>query len=170
MLNSKPSLSYKKNDFVGLEQLQETHIGLTFMARNLQHIRKWFLTSEPLTWENHLNWFNNYKEKLNDIVFIIFDETNNKKPVGQVALYDINYKDSVAEYGRCMVWDEEATGKGLLEKSTKILMDISKNELKINKWVLDVKSDNSKAIHVYKKLGFKDTSTNNDTIRMELVL
>lgn len=170
MLNEKPIIPYVNNDFIGLEMLKEVHLGLIFMARNISEIRKWFLTSKPLIWKNHLNWFSEYSKKSNDIVFIIVDEINNNKPIGQLALYDIDYQNGVAEYGRCMIWDEEALGKGFLEKASRLLADISKKQLGINKWFLDVKSDNTKAIYIYEKLGFKKTGEVDSIVKMELLL
>lgn len=74
--------------------------------------------------------------------------------MGTISLKHIDPINKNAEYAIAL--RKIAQGKGLGTKSSKKLLDIAFNELKLNKVYLDVLSDNSPAIRLYKKLGFKE--------------
>ncbi len=78
----------------------------------------------------------------------------NGEYVGTISLKHINQTNKNAEYAIAL--HKDAQGKGLGTQASRELLKIAFNDLSLNKVYLDVLSDNSSAIHLYKKLGFKE--------------
>jgi diamine N-acetyltransferase len=72
---------------------------------------------------------------------------------GTISLKHIDSKNKTAEYAIAL--RKSAQGKGLGTRASKELLNIAFTELKLNKVYLDVLSDNTAAIHLYQKIGFK---------------
>jgi diamine N-acetyltransferase len=82
--------------------------------------------------------------------FIIF---YNSKKVGRIYIYNIDFLNEKGEFG--IVLEKNYSGKGIAFKASKLLLNYVFKNLKINKINLEVLSDNTKAINLYKKIGFK---------------
>lgn len=82
-------------------------------------------------------------------------EKENKVPIGITSLINIDYKNRNAE---CIIdiGEKEYWGKGYGTEALKILLDYVFLELNLHRVSLKVFSFNEKAIHLYKKLGFKE--------------
>ena len=52
---------------------------MTLAWRNQDHIRRWFLTSDLISPEQHRAWFEQYQDRDDDFVFVI-EETETLKP------------------------------------------------------------------------------------------
>ena len=74
--------------------------------------------------------------------------------MGTISLKHIDHLNRNAEYAIAL--RKSAQGKGLGTKASQELLRIAFEDLKLNKVYLDVLSDNSNAIHLYQKLGFKE--------------
>ena len=74
--------------------------------------------------------------------------------MGTISLKHISTLNQNAEYAIAL--RKKAQGKGLGTRASHQLLKIAFVELALNKVYLDVLSDNSAAIHLYKKLGFKE--------------
>ena len=111
---------------------------------------------EDLSFEKHLNWYydeyNHPKHDEDDFVFIILDDHT---PVGQIAIYNIDYEKKSAEFGRLMLGEDKYLRKGYATLASKELLKFSFNILGLDHIYLSVKKDNTKAINLYEKLGFK---------------
>jgi hypothetical protein len=81
---------------------------MTLAWRNQDHIRTWFFHSDVITPEQHRRWFDAYRGRDDDFVFVIEETEELRRPVGQVALYYIDWEPGTAEYGRLMIGDTDA--------------------------------------------------------------
>ncbi len=139
---------------IRLRLLEETDLPMTLNWRNQDHIRKWFFTSEPLTAGQHRAWFDKYRESDCDFVFII-EELPFHLPVGQVALYDIDWDARRAEFGRLMIGELDAVGKGLAFEATNLLVRTALQDLGLRETYLEVFANNDRAVAIYTACGFQ---------------
>jgi diamine N-acetyltransferase len=148
---------------VRLRLLEERDLSQTLAWRNQEHIRRWFFSSDPLTPQQHATWFAKYLERDDDFVFVI--ETD-LRPVGQVALYNIDWTAGRAEFGRLMIGEAEAAGRGLAREATEAILDLAFRQLGLREVYLDVIPENARAIGVYKACGFAVTGSTKKVVSM----
>ena len=59
-----------------------------------------FFNNKYITKEEQENWYEKYKNNINDKMFMIYyDEI----PVGTIALYNIDFENNIAEFGRLLI-------------------------------------------------------------------
>jgi RimJ/RimL family protein N-acetyltransferase len=155
-----------ENEAVILRPLELSDLPLTLAWRNQDEVRKWFVYSDILSVEQHYGWYENYKDLDNDFVFIILAKDLGNLPVGQIALYRIDWDLAVAEYGRIMIGEQTAKGKGYASQATKLLLEHGFNSFKLREITLIVRDDNMTAIALYKSRGFVEKSTTDGLITM----
>lgn len=142
-----------ENNLVRLRLLQADDLAYTLAWRNQEQIRGWFFYDRLITAEQHQAWFDAYRLKDDDFVFIIEDRSN-QKPIGQVALYHIDWETQRCEFGRLMIGEAAAAGKGLALAATRLSLEIAFKDLGLKEVYLEVYGDNLRAIAVYQKAGF----------------
>jgi RimJ/RimL family protein N-acetyltransferase len=153
-------------DRVRLRLLRESDLASTLTWRNQDHVRRWFLHSEVITPAQHRGWFDGYVERDDDFVFLIEEMRELRKPVGQVALYRIDWARRWAEYGRLMIGEADATGRGLAREATSVLVEYAIGTLGLREIELTVLADNAAAIAIYRGCGFRQEGRDGDTLRM----
>ncbi|HZT57754.1 MAG TPA: GNAT family N-acetyltransferase [Pyrinomonadaceae bacterium] len=142
---------------VRLRLLEESDLGLTLAWRNQDHIRSWFVHSEPLTEAQHRAWFERYAPRDDDFVFVIEETNELHKPVGQVSLYNIDWPNARAEFGRMLVGEPEATGKGLAKEATALAVEYAFGALGMKEIEAFIKSTNAASLAVLFSCGFHET-------------
>jgi RimJ/RimL family protein N-acetyltransferase len=140
---------------VRLRLLEEADLPRTLAWRNQEHIRRWFVHSDVITPEQHRRWFERYRERDDDFVFLIEEAPAARRPVGQVSLYGIDWARRRAEYGRLMIGPPDATGRGLAREATRVLIDYATTTLGLREIELDVVADNAAALALYTACGFR---------------
>jgi RimJ/RimL family protein N-acetyltransferase len=138
-----------------LRLLEERDLALTRAWRNQDQIRRWFLTSDPITPQQHQEWFGRYKDRDDDFVFVIEETEVLKRPVGQVSLYHVDWLSGRAEYGRLMIGEEQARGRGLARRATTLLIDHAFGSMGLRELYLECLNDNHRALAVYADCGFE---------------
>ena len=138
-----------------LRLLEERDLALTRAWRNQDQIRRWFLMSKPITPEQHQEWFRLYRDRDDDFVFVIEETEVLRRPVGQVALYHVDWLRGRAEFGRLMIGEEKARGLGLARRVMKLLIDHAFGPLGLRELYLECLNDNHRALAVYADSGFK---------------
>lgn len=136
---------------IKLRALQRTDLPLTLEWRNKERVRRWFVDSRELVWEEHVRWFEAYEQREYDLTFVICDRDDGARPIGQIAIY--NLADDTAEFGRLMIGEDDALGKGFAKQASELLIDIAKG-LGVKELRLNVFKGNLPAIAIYRKLGF----------------
>ena len=138
----------------------------SFQWRNNPEVWKFtpFRPSAPITAEMETKWLSEILLREDQKRFAIcLSET--KRYVGNVQL--INIADGVGEF-HLFIAEMDCWGKGIGSQATALILDYGFNTLHLDKILLDVNPENSGAVAVYKKLGFKETGANGQFISMEL--
>jgi RimJ/RimL family protein N-acetyltransferase len=140
---------------VRLRLLEEADLPLTLAWRNQDHIRKWFLHSELISPEQHQAWFDQYRQRDDDFVFVIEEPREGlRRALGQVAIYNVDWATRRAEFGRLMIGEESAQGRGLAKEATQLLVGEALTGWGLTEVFLEVKEDNNRAIALYRSCGF----------------
>jgi RimJ/RimL family protein N-acetyltransferase len=133
------------------------------------HIRRWFFHSDIIQPEQHRAWFDKYRAKDDDFVFIIVVKETDT-PIGQVALYRIDRVQQEAEFGRIMIGEASASGKGYAREATQLIVQrFGFEQLGLRRIYLEVFADNAPAIAVYEKCGFRQVGEHDGQVVMEIV-
>lgn len=138
----------------------------SFRWRNNPEVWKFtpFRPDIPITAEIETNWLRDILLREDQKRFAIcLSET--KRYVGNVQL--INIADGMAEF-HLFIAEMDCWGKGIGSQATSLILDYGFNTLHLDKILLDVNPENSGAVAIYKKLGFKKTAYEGQFIRMEL--
>lgn len=136
-----------------LRQMLEEDIPLTLQWRNHPDIKKWFFY-EDISEEDQKKWYQSYLENEKDLHFIIEETQDLRVPIGTVGLYNINPLQRTADFGRFLIGDFRARGKGLGFESAQLVCKFAFHQLPINVIRLEVFEDNKNAKKIYEKLGF----------------
>ena len=163
----------KKDDIIKfqdiiLKPIDIDDIEVIRTLRNSENKNRTFKNIKYITKEEQEKWFENYRNNSNDKMFMI---NFNNKYVGTVAIYNIDNKQGLAEFGRILV-KEEYRGNCIGLKATKGICKYAFETLGLNKIILEVFKDNINAFNLYKKIGFKvvdiDIVENREIVLMEL--
>lgn len=142
-------------DRVRLRLLEDADLPRTLAWRNQEHIRRWFVHADAITREQHRQWFEGYRERDDDFVFVIEETRHLGKPVGQVSLYRIDWGRHRAELGRLLIGEVDATRRGLAREATALLIAYATDTWGIREIELEVFADNAPAIALYSASGFR---------------
>lgn len=151
---------------VRLRLLEERDLPMTLAWRNQDHIRQWFVHSSVLTWEQHHTWCQQYFQRDTDFIFIIEDCLAQQRPIGQISLYNIEWEQHRAEYGRLMIGEGSRTGKGFAKEATDLLLKYAFGPLGLTEVYLEVFSHNAPAVAIYRGCGFSEVAEQDGLKRM----
>jgi diamine N-acetyltransferase len=165
---AKETVEPMVKDQVCLRLLEESDLPMTLAWRNQGHIRRWFVYSAEITPAQHADWFRKYIDREDDFVFIIEAGNPVRKPVGQVSIYQIDRAKKTAEFGRLMVGDPDAKGKGIARLATRMALEFGFSHLGLEVIYLEVFKDNGAAIHIYQSVGFAATHEEDQLIAMQV--
>jgi len=153
-------------DRVCLRLLEEVDLPRTLAWRNQAHIRRWFVHSDMIAPEQHRRWYDGYRERDDDFVFVIEETQTLRKPVGQVSLYRIDWARRRAEYGRLMIGEADAAGRGLAHEATDVLLRYASTAWGMREIELEVFADNAAAIAIYTACGFRERERRGALLQM----
>ena len=89
-----------------------------------------------------------------EIYFWAIHLKDSNKHIGNIKIDPINLKTSSGEYG-ILMGDRLNWGKGYAKEASLRIIDYCFNEIKLKKITLGVVEDNTNAVFLYKKIGFK---------------
>lgn len=150
-----------------LRPLNRDDLERTLAWRNRDDNRRWFLHSQPITWEQHTRWFEAYSARDDDFVFVVEDLSAGGVPVGQAALYRIDWTEGSAEFGRLLIGEPSARGRRLGQEITALLVDFGFRHWGLRRIHLEVFAHNQRAIGIYRECGFEDLGPRDDVVLME---
>jgi diamine N-acetyltransferase len=148
--------------------LREQDLPFTLSWRNSDDIRFNFKTTDIITWERHNAWWKNYESNNLDFVFIIQETVNLQKPIGQISIYNIDVSKQDAEFGRLLLGEKEARGKGLAKEATKLLVTWAFKSFRLKRIYLEVLKNNENAIGLYRDCGFSIYGEDNGFYFMQI--
>lgn len=150
---------------ITFRMLETKDLSLTLSWRNEPEIRKWFKSSDELTFDAHLAWFSSYENKANDYVFLAEKDNN---LIGQFSVYNIDKEKKVAEVGR-FIAAPEVKGKGIMRKTMQRFVQFIFDEIDLEEIYLEVYKSNTIAFHLYKKIGFEVEGESEGLVYMRLL-
>lgn len=150
------------SDTVRLRPIEEADLETTLSWRNRDDARVWFKSSSLISFDQHLSWYQRYREKDDDFLFVV--EVGNKA-VGQASVYDIDWTTGQAEVGRFLV-APSASGKGYIGQACGQLVQFCIEKLGLKYLYLEVLEGNERAIRVYERNGFVEELRDNGLVRM----
>lgn len=151
-----------------LRLIEESDLAMTREWRNKDRVRTRFIFTDKLDPESHQKWFAEYRKRSNDYLYVIEELKTLNKPVGQISIYNIDRETKSAEYGRVMIGEEDALGKGIAAEASRMLIEHFKKNFQIENFHLEVKADNENAYKMYEHLGFERVEQSGDLISMVL--
>lgn len=144
----------RSNEIV-LTPIDEDDIELMRGWRNAPFNQTSFLTNSYIEAEQQKIWYQNYLSKNDDMMFIVNDElAGGTAKVGMVGLYDIDTEQGIAEFGRLLIGEPSARGRGLGITVTSLLCEFGFKQLKLGEIRLEVLAENAIANGIYTKAGF----------------
>jgi len=138
--------------------LKEKKLILEF--RNDANIRKWMVNTQPISYENHLDYIKSLSSK-NDVIYFLVKELD--RYIGVINFTNIINKQS-AELG--IYSNPNIKGKGTILLTSIINYGFSKFFLQ--KIIAQVLIDNQRAISLYNKFNFIEYKRDSQFIYMEL--
>jgi RimJ/RimL family protein N-acetyltransferase len=137
----------------------------TLAWRNQDRVRTAFVTSSIIPEATHRAWFAAYAERDDDFVFVI-EERPGGRPVGQISLYGIDWTAGTATFGRLLLGELDAVGKGLASEATGLVVALARR-LGLRELRLEVFRDNRRAVALYRKHGFEPSGVQGDLLLMK---
>ncbi|MBI5357185.1 GNAT family N-acetyltransferase [Candidatus Collierbacteria bacterium] len=128
---------------------------LEFVRRVRNDNRRKFLDDAYVSRSDQRRWFENYKKKTDDYMFVLKD---NGRKVGVGAIYNIDLAKKSTEVGRFVI-DKQFQGMGYGKILVKKILSVAKNELRLDELRLEVFGDNKKAMGLYRSAGFNIQKT-----------
>ncbi len=149
-------------DNVAFVDFDKSFLKISYKWLNNAKIKKLTMTPD-FTEKDQLVWYNSLKDNKS---YKIWGVKYGKTPIGVCGLKKIT--DTEAEYWG-YIGDDKYWGKGIgrlmMEHTFSYSRQIGLKRLYLNVW-----RENDRAIHLYKKLQFKEESRGDDTIKMTKTL
>ena len=162
----KPSVPDLSGPRVSLRLTTREDLAKTLAWRNQNRVREMFIYSAIIEMEGHKKWFESYLERDNDLLFMISETSEPQAAIVQIGIYDIDFANKSAEFGRLMIGEETALGKGLAKEAAMLLLDFCDGTLGLESIYLEVKQSNPRARNLYTTLGFSETQVTDSLITM----
>jgi RimJ/RimL family protein N-acetyltransferase len=169
-MHSKISFPIISGSRIRLRPICPDDLTITFEWRNKPETRCWFFNSKILSKEQHYNFFEKYVEKNDDIIYIIELIGEPYVPIGQLSLYNIDWNNHCAEFGRLLIGEDCVKGKGYANEATHLLLDFASSNLGIVCFYAKILVDNLRSINLCEKNGFVIVTQNEKEILMALAL
>lgn len=131
---------------------------------DLSDLRKWrndktnsrFLRKiDYITEFSQKRWFCEYLEDNTSIGFSIVENHDLNRMVGSVFLYNLDFEKNECEFGKILIGDKEAHGRGIGRKATVMILEFGFKVLKVNRIYANINQKNVVANNIYIGIGFQ---------------
>jgi RimJ/RimL family protein N-acetyltransferase len=109
--------------------------------------------SFPVSLEAEQEWFEEAR-RVQSTQRLAIEVLKDGRYIGNIGLYDIDWKDRKAEYG-ILIGDKTAWGKGYGLDASTALLAYAFGELNLHRVFLRVLAHHVRAVRLYEKLGFR---------------
>ncbi|MEK4418463.1 GNAT family N-acetyltransferase [Bacillus sp. FSL K6-0268] len=137
-----------------IREIEERDIELIRNWRNQDKIRQYFLNQNYITEQQQQEWFQMYKQKKDDKMFIIEKSGAKNTRIGAFAFYYIDLHKHTAEFGRLMIGEESFVGKGFGKQAVILACKYAFEQLNIEEIYVYILTHNTKVIQLHKDIGF----------------
>ncbi|MDZ7331684.1 MAG: GNAT family N-acetyltransferase [candidate division KSB1 bacterium] len=126
-----------------------------FLARGENHpaVREALFLAFPVSMGTELEKIEQFIKSKEAIVLIIVDQQTNQ-PVGQTAFFRIDFVSRAAVFYLAIL-DPSHWSKGYGSEATQLMVDYAFETLNLNRIQLHVCAENTPAIRIYERAGFK---------------
>jgi RimJ/RimL family protein N-acetyltransferase len=146
-----------------LTLLTPAHTSHVVKWRNDPENARWFLTSQTITAEGHEKWLAQQSASGKHFNWLI--QLDDGTPVGMISVYNLDPSTGSAEFGRLLIGEPEALGKGIGREASELAIALSVSA-GLSELYLSVLKNNAKARTLYDKLGFIVTEEDETTTTM----
>ena len=153
---------------VRLRLLEPADLPTTLGWRNQDANRQWFFNSSVISESVHEAWFRDYRDRDDDFVFIIEDTEQQNGPIGQASVYHVDPAGKRAEFGRLVIGEPVARGRGLAREAVNLLARFAFDDLQLSELYLQLKAGNSAAGALYESCGYRVVDRNDAIVTMTL--
>lgn len=153
-----------KGENIYLRALEPSDADLIFRWEN--NPSNWKISGTLLPFSKHL--IEQYVNSAQDIYsvkqlrFII--ESNHKKPLGTIDLFDFDPINNRAGVG-ILIADSEERGKGYAKEALKLLIDYTFNHLSMRSLFCNILEDNKISLNLFESCGFEIVGLKKDWIK-----
>ncbi len=135
---------------VSIVPFESSHLLKTFEWITDIEIKRLFLFSRQVSWENHLEWFKSYDKKTNAIFAIYYKDTY----CGNCGIKNIVLNKEAELW--IYIGDKSLWGKKIGTEATKKLLEIIVKQYNLAHVYLYVETTNNRAKQLYINMGFED--------------
>jgi RimJ/RimL family protein N-acetyltransferase len=164
----KRDLQAIDGDGMRLRLLCDDDLETTLSWRNRPEVRRWFHDPRVLPDDAYRRWYDEYRVRDNDFVFVVELTGGRPRPIGQASIYDIDWETGRGEFGRLMIGEMDATGKGHGGAATELLLSFTFSRLGLREIFLTVLTGNVPALRIYGRCGFVPLSRDGHSVTMRL--
>jgi RimJ/RimL family protein N-acetyltransferase len=100
-------------------------------------------------------WYERHAGGLQDAMVFTITTNQGNRPIGNVALQDIDYRSRTAEFG-IYIGEPDCRGQGFGTEATRLLLEFAFNILGLHNVMLRVYEYNPGAVRAYEKAGFHE--------------
>ena len=133
--------------------MKENDIEYLRMWRNDSNNTKYLRKLGYITEQMQLKWWQQYLENEDELCFSIMETGEINSIVGSASLY--NFHGNQAEFGKFLIGDERAHGKGIGYCALMAILKIAFTTVAMEKIVLECHEYNIPAFRIYEKTGFR---------------
>jgi len=157
-LTTKLSNGRKLECYVITKNLLEKSGTIKLLADWRDKSNKWFPAQFTVTFAGTKKWAIKQLLDKKDRVLFFLQLYGQREPFGHIGLYRFNYEEKSCEIDNVIRGVGDETTKGGMTIGLQLLIDWTLKYLNVQTLYLQVFSDNTKAIKLYKLIGFKEVS------------
>lgn len=131
-------------------------------------VRRYLDMYLPFSLAQEERWFENLLERMekHETVMFTIEVEEDDARIGNISLFDINWKDRHAELG-ITIGDKAYWNRGYGTDAIRTMLELAFNEMNLHRVLLRVHADNVRAITAYQKAGFRREGTLRESVFRE---
>jgi UDP-4-amino-4,6-dideoxy-N-acetyl-beta-L-altrosamine N-acetyltransferase len=137
-----------------LRAIEEDDLPLIAGWRNDPGVYEFFYEYIPISRRQQAIWYESQLKNPKEINLVV--STPEGKAIGTVSIYNIDFRNRKAEWGRILIGDADFRGCGFGSMIEAMVLQYAFEHLNLHKLYCEVLEDNTIALSLYKKFGFKE--------------
>jgi RimJ/RimL family protein N-acetyltransferase len=130
-------------------------------------VRRYLDMYLPFSLAQEERWFEQLQERMEKQRLVMLTiETSAGTHIGNISLFDINWKDRHAELG-ITIGEKDHWGQGYGSDSIRTMLRLAFREMNLHRVFLRVHADNTRGIRCYQKVGFQKEGTLRESVFRE---
>jgi RimJ/RimL family protein N-acetyltransferase len=118
----------------------------------------------PFSMAQEERWFEQVQERLDKQELVMLTiETSDGAHIGNISLFDVNWKDRHAELG-ITIGDKDYWNQGYGSDAIRTMLRVAFDDMNLHRVFLRVHADNPRGIQCYQKVGFQEEGTLRESV------